>query len=199
VTLFGHDLFEWTLIALLVAMILVRKVHEHRAGKRSTLRGTPIVEASLMVLWGVAAGFLPFLHIFSGWLDFATYPFVLPWPLGVLGVALFGCAIWLLHRSHADLGSRWSSTVEKGDGQRLVTEGVYRHVRHPMYAAHLIWGVAQALLLPNLLAGLMPLALMLLLIALRMRREERVLLEEFGDDYRNYMARTGRLLPRLRT
>lgn len=48
-----------------------------------------------------------------------------------------------------------------------------------MYAAHLIWGVAQALLLSNLLAGLMPLAIMQLLIALRVPREKRTSLDAY--------------------
>ena len=81
--------------------------------------------------------------------------------------------------------------------QPLVTGGVCRRVRHPMYAAHVLWGVAQILLLPNLLAGPPALVLMLLLLVVRIPREEQAMLAQFGDAYRDYMAHTGRLFPRL--
>jgi protein-S-isoprenylcysteine O-methyltransferase Ste14 len=68
-----------------------------------------------------------------------------------------------------------------------------------MYAAHVLWGIAQALLLPNLVAGPLALILVIFLLALRVPREERAMIEEFGDEYRLYMERTGRILPKLQT
>ncbi|MBW1879008.1 MAG: isoprenylcysteine carboxylmethyltransferase family protein [Deltaproteobacteria bacterium] len=193
----SQAVFSWTWLALFVAISVVRKIHERRAGKRSSLKGTPIAEGALMALWGLAAGILPLVYLFTSWLDFADLPFEMPPALGFLGVGLFLIAIWLLHRSHDDLGKTWSPSVEPEAGERLVTDGVYRRIRHPMYAAHVWWGVAQALLLPNLLAGPLALVLMFVLIAMRVPREERALLETFGDDYRGYMEQTGRILPKL--
>lgn len=66
-----------------------------------------------------------------------------------------------------------------------------------MYAAHVLWGIAQTLLLPNLLAGSLALVLILAVIALRIPREEGAMLEEFGDEYRQYMKSTGRILPKF--
>ncbi len=191
--------FNWVWFALLIAIIVVRKAHERKAGRHSRLKGTPIVEAALMVLWGVAAGVLPLFYIFGSWLDFADLPFKMPSAFGFFGIALFLISIWLLHRSHADLGRLWSPTVEPEAKQRLVTDGVYKRTRHPMYAAHVLWGFAQALLLPNLIAGPLALLLMLGVISLRVPREEQAMLEEFGDNYRTYMKTTGRILPNLNT
>jgi protein-S-isoprenylcysteine O-methyltransferase Ste14 len=191
-----NEATEWAWLALLIVISTVRKVHEFKAGQRSSLKGIPIPEATIMVLWGLAAAVLPMFYIFSPWLDFANLPVEIPLALRALGVALFVFAIWLLHRSHADLGRQWSPTVEFKDDHALVTEGVYARVRHPMYAAHVLWGIAQAMLLPNLIAG--PLALILIFVhmASRIPREERAMVGEFGDAYRRYMRRTGRILPK---
>ena len=172
----SQDVLNWTWVVLLVAMIAVRKMHERKAGRRSTLKGTPLAEAVLMLLWGVAAGMLPFFYIFGTWLDFADLSIDRPSELGLTGVALFLISVWLLHRSHADLGEMRSPTVEPGAKQRLVTDRVYKLVRHPMYAAHVLWGVAQ--------------------MALRIPREERAMIQQFADEYRRYMDRTGRILPK---
>ena len=78
---------------------------------------------------------------------------------------------------------------------RLVTQGVYRRVRHPLYTALLLYSVGQALVLPNYVVGLSSGVTMVLLVALRIGPEERMMLEEFGKDYQEYMALTKRLVP----
>jgi len=79
-----------------------------------------------------------------------------------------------------------------------VTTGVYEWVRHPMYAAHLLWAAAQLLLLQNWIAGPSFLVASIPLYVARIPREEEMMLEEFGDEYRRYAERTGRFLPRWR-
>ncbi len=193
----SQEIFNWAWIILFVVIVIVRKMHERKAGERASLKKTPVAEATLMLLWGVASGILPFFYIFGTLLDFANFPFPMPAALGILGMLLFLFSIWLLHCSHADLGRLWSSTVEPETKQRLVTDGVFKRIRHPMYTAHVLWGIAQALLLPNLIAGPLALVLIFTVIALRVPREEQALLEEFGDEYREYMKKTGRIFPKI--
>ena len=194
-----QEIFNWIWLALFIIIAVVRKMDEYKAGRRTSLQGTPFVEAALMVLWGMAAGVAPFFYIFGSWLDFADLPLDVPPVFGFSGVALFLVAIWLLHRSHNDLGKLWSPTVEPETAQPLVAEGVYKRVRHPMYAAHVLWGIAQALLLPNLVAGPLALLLILFVLALRVPREDQAMIEEFGDEYCRYMDRTGSILPKFST
>lgn len=99
---------------------------------------------------------------------------------------------------HRDLGANWSPALEIGAKQQLVTQGVYRAIRHPMYTSLLLWSIAQVLLLHNGIAGPAGLVAFLLLRLVRVPREERMMLDHFGDAYRAYSARTGRILPRLR-
>lgn len=191
-----QTVFNWVWLALFVLITGLRKWHERKAGRRSSVKGTPVVEAALMMAWGLFAGVAPFFYIFSDWLAFANYPFDMPALVSWLGVLGFLGAAYLLHRSHADLGRSWSPNVAPEAGQALVAEGVFKRTRHPMYAAHLLWGVAQMVLLPNLLVGVLPLVLMLAVVSIRVPREEEALLAEFGDRYREYMKRTGRFLPK---
>jgi protein-S-isoprenylcysteine O-methyltransferase Ste14 len=115
----------------------------------------------------------------------------------LVGIIILAMAVWLFWRSHADLGRNWSPSLELREGHELVTEGVYRSVRHPMYASMWLWGVAQALLLQNWIAGWVSLVMFMPLYLLRVPREERMMLDEFGEEYRAYMNHTGRVIPRL--
>ena len=98
------DRVDWAWLVLIVVISLVRRIHVGKAGERPSLKGIPVTEAVLMVLWGLAAIVLPFIYVFSPWLDAANYPFPLPQAFRLGGLILFSCATWLLHRSHSDLG-----------------------------------------------------------------------------------------------
>jgi protein-S-isoprenylcysteine O-methyltransferase Ste14 len=112
-----------------------------------------------------------------------------------LGMVFAGAALAIFHLSHSALGRNWSVSLEIRQGHKLVTEGIYRHVRHPMYAAFWLWAVAQALLLTNWVAGAAGFVGFGTLFFGRVGREERMMLESFGEEYRAYMARTYRLIP----
>jgi protein-S-isoprenylcysteine O-methyltransferase Ste14 len=154
-----------------------------------------ILEILLLAQAAVGIAAIPLVYVFTSRLDFADYR--LPAWAGWIGAAIFAPAVFLLWRSHADLGRNWSQTLELREGHRLVTRGVYEYVRHPMYAAFFLWGFAQPLLLHNWIAGWSHLASFSLLYFFRVRREERMMLDEFGEKYQAYMNKTGRIVPRL--
>lgn len=139
---------------------------------------------------------LPLIAIFSPWLDFAA--FHLPTWAGWIGVAIFAGTVALLWRAYSDLGRNWSPKIEIREDHALVTGGVFRHIRHPIYAGLWLWAIAQPLLLQNWIAGFALLTLFIPLYFIRMPREEQMMLDHFGEEYGAYMKRTGRVLPRLR-
>jgi protein-S-isoprenylcysteine O-methyltransferase Ste14 len=112
-----------------------------------------------------------------------------------LGLAPLIGALWLFRRSHADLGRNWSITLQMRDAHALVKSGVYRLIRHPMYSSFFLLGIAQVLLLPNWFAGIAGPVGAGILYGFRVGREERMMLEFFGDEYRAYMAGTKRIVP----
>jgi protein-S-isoprenylcysteine O-methyltransferase Ste14 len=150
----------------------------------------------LKLLNWLGAQLLPVAYVLTPWLD--PWDYALPGWAGVLGVCLAAVCLWLLWRCHVALGRSWTNRVELHAGHALVTHGIYRYVRHPIYGKLLLWGVAQMLLLQNWIAGPSGLVFALAFYLARVRREEAMLLDQFGDSYRVYMERTGRLLPRLR-
>lgn len=153
------------------------------------------VEGVLMALWGLTQ-FLPVVVLFTPWLDGAAYPMP-PWGAWI-GVALLVASLWLMWRSHADLGANWAPTVQTAREHTLITRGVYGRVRHPMYAAFWLMSFAQALLVPNVIAGAGAVLWFGLLYLVRVPREEQLMLDTFGEPYAAYQARTGRVIPRWR-
>jgi protein-S-isoprenylcysteine O-methyltransferase Ste14 len=77
----------------------------------------------------------------------------------------------------------------------LVAGSSYRWVRHPMYSALFVYSVGQRLVLPNRVAGPSHLATSGILLALRVRAEEQMMLEEFGADHAAHIAHTTRVVP----
>lgn len=140
-------------------------------------------------------GLVPMLYVATGWPRFADYPFQV-WQ-GWLGVVVMLGALYMMRRSHKDLGRNWSDSLQVREAHTLVTAGVYRVVRHPMYSAFWLMAVAQLLLLPNWIAGPAGMIGFGILFFGRVAREEAMMLEAFGDEYRAYMARTARVLPGL--
>lgn len=189
----------WNLVFLVgfILYLTIRGFFEQRTKHNVKLvRRRDARELILLSVLGVGTLFLPLLYLFTPWLEFADYrlPTWAPWCGSVVMVA----ALWLFWRSHADLGENWSVTLEIRKGHQLVQDGVYRSIRHPMYAAIWLFSLAQGLLLRNWLAGWSALVLFILVYYARTPREEQMMCEFFGQDYRDYMQQTGRLLPRLR-
>ena len=156
---------------------------------------TTLPDQILLGLNGIAM-ILPLFYIFSSWFDFAD--FFLPAWLRWIGVVLFAGAAILLWKTHRDLGRNWTPTLSIREDHTLVTEGVFKSIRHPMYTAHLLWALAQPLILPNWIIGFSFLVTQILQYLLRIKPEEQMMLDLFGDQYQEYMNNTGRFLPRLR-
>jgi protein-S-isoprenylcysteine O-methyltransferase Ste14 len=193
--------FKAVYFAGILIEMLVRAPYERRRRQIPKI-DQRVSAAERGLLGGLLLGMfvLPLVYSATPWLGFADYRLspAARRRTGWLGTALLAAALWLFWRSHRDLGENWSPSLEIGAGQTLTTAGVYRRVRHPMYASQWLWSLAQMLLLPNWIAGWSSLATFLPLYLSRVPNEERMMLEQFGDAYRAYMERTGRVLPRLR-
>ena len=184
----------------LLAQVVIRIPHEQRRRKtRMAVERVNTLERALVSLLFVGIVFAPAIYASTSLLDRANYrlPPEAQRSVGGVGAMLMTLAIWLFWRSHADLGRNWSPSLQLREGHELVSEGVYRYVRHPMYASEWLWSIAQALLLQNWVAGWAGLALFTPLYVMRVPREEQMMLDRFGAEYRSYMNRTGRIVPQL--
>jgi protein-S-isoprenylcysteine O-methyltransferase Ste14 len=181
------------IIASSVAMVVIRAPHGQRSRSVKVAKSGkgPLEIALLTIAW--LGFFIPLVWAATSWLAFADYP-LHPVPFAC-GVALLAVGLAFFHRSHADLGPNWSITLEVREKHQLVTHGIYRRVRHPMYMALFVYSLGQALAVPNWVAGPSYLVAFGLLFAFRVGPEERMMRAEFGADYDAYAARTRRLIP----
>ena len=129
------------------------------------------------------------------WLAFAdlALPVWLRW--AGIGIAILGFA--LLQWAQMTLANSWSDTPRMMKEQTLITSGPYRTIRHPIYIAFLLILGSTLLISSNWLIGLCWAGMTILEVISRISFEESLMLEYFGDQYREYMKKTGRLLPKF--
>jgi protein-S-isoprenylcysteine O-methyltransferase Ste14 len=177
-----------------VAWFIIRYPHQRRSRKTPVAQRTaPMLERVLLATSFCGLFVVPLIFVLTDQPSFANYPFR---PLlGFAGVVVFGGALALFYRIHRELGRSWSVTLEIRDRHVLVTEGLYRYLRHPMYSAFWLWALAQLLLLPNWIAGPAGLIGFGILFFGRVGAEERMMLATFGEEYQAYMQRTKRIIP----
>lgn len=144
----------------------------------------------------VGMGIIPiFYYLFTSRID----NFRLPFPAWIrwLGAVIVFAADLLFIWSHRALGRNWSPVLEIRRGHTLVIEGPYRLVRHPMYAAILLIGTGISLLSANWIVALSYILPVICMYLVRVSDEEEMMTEQFGNQYKDYKGRTGRLVPDL--
>ncbi len=138
---------------------------------------------------------IPFVYLLTNWLD--AYNLNLSFELRLIGVFLFGFAVFLHNWTHLELNLNWSPFLEIKKTQELITTGPYKHVRHPMYSAFFLWAFAQGILLSNWVVLIIGVLCIAILYFVRVGDEEKMMLKHFGKKYSNYIKRTGSLLPKF--
>ena len=138
----------------------------------------------------------PLLYTVSNRLAF--FDFVLPDWLGYIGVGLLLISVLIFWRSHYDLKNNWSATITIYKEQILVTNGIYQYIRDPMYLSLLISSIGQIFILQNWIAGPIRLIFFFPFYLVRKKNEEKLLEEQFGQQYLIYKEQTGSLFPKIR-
>ena len=193
----GDQLFRLILLAGFVIFMPIGIYHRlrSRTGEKLDRRQEGIFILVALRLAGLAgtAGLIAYL-IDPAYMAWAAVP--LPVWLRWTGVGLALIAGSLLVWMFRTLGRNLTDTVVTRKQHTLVTTGPYRWVRHPMYASAALAIVGNSLVSANwfiFAAGCLALSL----LVIRTRKEEQNLIARFGDEYRDYMQRTGRFVPRL--
>jgi protein-S-isoprenylcysteine O-methyltransferase Ste14 len=190
------------LFAALIAMRVYFMVRVRRAGEqlmpgkeaiaREGGRGVLIVRVVVFFLLMV---FLAMYIAGMAWIDAFSFP--LPGWLRWAGFALGLVSVTFWTWTQVTLDTQWSAQLQLTKDHHLVTTGPYARMRHPLYTAMDGWAAALALLTANwIFVGMA--ALSIAALVARVPREEQMMLEAFGDEYKAYMQRTGRLFPKLR-
>lgn len=174
----------------------LRIPHVRRSRKTPVARDVMDMREKLRLAISLTGlGIVPLVYCATGMPGFAGRAFSAP--LAFLGAVTAVAALVMFHLTHKALGRNWSVSLQMRESHKLITQGIYARIRHPMYSAFWLWAIAQALLLPNWVAGFSGLIGFGTLYLLRVRPEEDMMIETFGSEYRAYMERTGRLWPKL--
>jgi protein-S-isoprenylcysteine O-methyltransferase Ste14 len=174
--------YLWGAIELVNTLVFGRRHRGGRSQDRGSYWGVLIAIYStivlVLVMRGLRWGLLPTLFQWVG--------LVLVW----IGVVVRQWAIF-------SLGRAFTVVVEVNPNQRLITSGPYGWVRHPAYSGSIITLGGFGLAAGSWMGAMLALAIALTGYTYRVRVEETAMLEAFGDEYRNYMLRTGRFIPRV--
>jgi protein-S-isoprenylcysteine O-methyltransferase Ste14 len=195
-----ENVFRWAVLALIASTMPIGIYHRLRAERpdeRISRRGEGPVKMIALRLCGLSNLVSLLLYLFNPqsmqWWQLAL-PGWLRWAGIGLGVASIPLFVWVFR----SLGTNVTDTVVVRREHYLVQHGPYRRVRHPMYLMFATYFLAVSLATASWFFATMG-VLALLLIAWRTPIEESNLIARYGDQYRDYMRRTGRFFPRLKT
>jgi protein-S-isoprenylcysteine O-methyltransferase Ste14 len=181
-------------IALTLAVIAYHRLEAAKSREKISHREEGCLFAAALrmaglFLWACTFGYL----ISPATFQWAAVP--LPNWLRGIGVVAGALCSPLMYWTLSSLGKNLTDTVITRTDATLVTQGPYRWVRHPFYVTAALLMASATLLTANWLIGLGS-VIVLALLAIRTPKEERMLIERFGEQYRDYMARTGRFFPK---
>jgi protein-S-isoprenylcysteine O-methyltransferase Ste14 len=164
-------------------------------GTRRTVRREPFAQRmGTIVVMVVAVGLLGLVDGRFGFLGQRFVPDTESVRQAGLGLTLAGLAFTVWARIH--LGQFWSARVGLKEGHELIQSGPYAWVRHPIYSGILVAVLGSAVVAGDYRA-LLAVALVWVGLALKARREERLLSEHFGEAFVQYRQRTGALVPKF--
>ena len=187
--------FKIGFFSLLIIYFVIMFYYAKRYGRnekevirKQTRKNLPLIFVGISLLLA------PLLYL-MGLVDFASFQ-LLDWQRIIGGVcALIG--IVYFHWTHSTLGKNWSATLEVKKDHELIMSGPYKYIRHPMYASVYLTSVGFLILTANWLLGVLLLAPFTILYISRIRSEEQMMLEKFGEKYQEYMKKSGRLFPKF--
>ena len=155
-------------------------------------RGFMILTAIITIIGG--AGLILYL-LSPPWWTWTRLPLgeIVQW----VGIAMAIPPLFYLVWVHRHLDSQWSIALELQDDHKLITSGPYSRVRHPMYLGIFVYTAGLILISLDLLVFIF-FAFSIYVNYRRIPSEEQMMMDQFGEEYREYMSRTGRLFPRFR-
>jgi protein-S-isoprenylcysteine O-methyltransferase Ste14 len=112
----------------------------------------------------------------------------------ILGVVLAILGLIIAITARKKLAENWSSNIEVKKDHKLITTGVYKYIRHPIYTGIACMGIGTFLVFHSLLS-LLFLLVMITFCVLKLKKEEVLLMKHFPNEYPAYKKRAKALIP----
>jgi protein-S-isoprenylcysteine O-methyltransferase Ste14 len=158
---------------------------------RGSLVGLALQGLSYAIVWSVHREFLT--PIVSG----SSLRETLSVVGNVIAMVAAAASVWLVIAAVKTLGKEWSLTARLVEGHKLATSGPYAYVRHPIYTAMLGMLTATGLAISRWQSLVAALVVFMLGTIIRLRSEEKLLREAFGEEFEVYAQRVAALVPGL--
>lgn len=172
-----------------------RRKADRESGEKISRKvdGTPMM--TLIRIGGLILWLSPLVYLINpAWMAWSKIG--LPDSIRWLGVAIGILCVFGIYWLFSSIGSGITPTSATRKEHQLVTSGPYRWVRHPLYTVGSSMFIAVGMMADNWFIALLGI-LAFVGMAIRTPKEEANLIEKFGDEYREYMKRTGRFLPKF--
>ncbi|OLS23157.1 MAG: hypothetical protein HeimC2_27750 [Candidatus Heimdallarchaeota archaeon LC_2] len=115
--------------------------------------------------------------------------------LSVIGLIVYFFAVTMLVFSRINLGKQATGILVIRDTHELITNGIYKYVRHPIYGSVIFGFVGFILITQSLLVSMISFVVYFKILNNRAIYEEELLINEFGDEYREYMKKSKKFIP----
>jgi len=116
-------------------------------------------------------------------------------PMKWIGLFLFSLGVFLRFWGILHLKAQFTRHVTVREGDQIVSTGPYRKLRHPLYTGLLLIGLGMSLFFTSLIGAIVGGVLLSWMLVIRIRHEEKLLIEKFGPEYKEWMSKRARLLP----
>ncbi len=200
-------------IVFFVSFILggiIKRIYRERGKKLPT--GKPAMESkkqriavyvlniTFATIYGLIAPLFLLLDIYHPVFDWSTLTFLVPNTIIILILQIIGICLYIIGYTIYAVGrleikewfaELWSPS-KLGDG--FTSSGIYRYMRHPLYTGGIIFSFGMIIVFQTWL-GLLLYIYPIIVMIKTSSKEEALLLERFGEEYRDYMNKTGRFLP----
>jgi protein-S-isoprenylcysteine O-methyltransferase Ste14 len=176
--------------------IFHRRKADREGGERVSLKEEGLAITLALRIFGLTLWSMVFAFMINpAWINWSRVD--LPEWVRWVGIGMGVVSMLLAYWVFSSLGNNVTPTVVTRTRHSLVTSGPYRWVRHPLYSMGMLAYLGYALIAENWLIALLA-VLGFIILNIRLPKEEARLIAAFGDEYRAYMQRTGKFLPRLK-
>jgi protein-S-isoprenylcysteine O-methyltransferase Ste14 len=195
----NENIFRILAAVVLFTAIGISSYFRRKADQESGEKISRSVDGTVMMtiirLAGLVLWLSPLVYLLNPrWMVWSKIG--LPDPLRWLGVMIGVVCVFLIYWLFSSIGTGITPTSATRKHHTLVTSGPYRWVRHPLYTVGSFMFIAFAMIADNWFIAALGI-LTFILMAVRTPKEEENLIQKFGDEYREYMKRTGRFFPKL--
>jgi protein-S-isoprenylcysteine O-methyltransferase Ste14 len=190
----------WVQLALILVfnrilpLVMAKKRKEKLMPNKEAVKNEGVFQFIIRVAGGVLFfAFIVLYAVYPPFMDALHFglPSAARW-IGV-GISLIGEAMWIY--AQILLSRYWSPQLRIQSDHRIMKDGPYKRIRHPIYSFMFVWSFGLVLFTSHWFFVCF-FALTVILLCLRAPKEEQMMLREFGEDYARYMKETGRFFPR---